>query len=260
MFCYGKDNFIDFNKLENVVGLLAPNHSGKSALVDIILYSLFDNCSRGRTVSDYLNRNASNFECCITFKTGNTVYRIEKIGKVKKGGKSKDELFRKIEVHIIFSKKEEQGWTTLNDTTAIKTKKKIFSIIGDYNDFLLTSIALQDRGLGILALSQSERKNLISKLFRLDIYDSLSKKVRKQVLQYKAQIAELDRMLTRKPEELKLQLKEYQQVYDQLSTDLLVSEAQAESFPQQIIALIKLITLEKHDQMNSKELDKINQN
>ena len=34
MFSYGEDNVVDFTKLNGIIGLFAPNASGKSALLD----------------------------------------------------------------------------------------------------------------------------------------------------------------------------------------------------------------------------------
>ena len=38
MFSYGEDNVIDFTKMENLVGIFAPNTSGKSSLLDAIAF------------------------------------------------------------------------------------------------------------------------------------------------------------------------------------------------------------------------------
>ena len=42
MFCYGKGNKIDFTKLDGTIGVVAPNHSGKSAIMDAIAYTIYD--------------------------------------------------------------------------------------------------------------------------------------------------------------------------------------------------------------------------
>ena len=46
MFSYGKKNVIDFTKLNGVIGVVAPNHSGKSALIDVIAYTIFGLCTQ----------------------------------------------------------------------------------------------------------------------------------------------------------------------------------------------------------------------
>ncbi len=42
MFSYGEDNVVDFTKLNGIIGLFAPNASGKSSLLDALCFCLFD--------------------------------------------------------------------------------------------------------------------------------------------------------------------------------------------------------------------------
>ena len=46
MFSYGEENVIDFTKLNGIIGMFAPNASGKSSLLDAISFCLFDTSSR----------------------------------------------------------------------------------------------------------------------------------------------------------------------------------------------------------------------
>ena len=237
LFCYGSKNSINFEKCRDIMGLLAPNHTGKSALLDVILFALFDKCSRGRTVSDYLNRKSERFSCTITFRIGDQLFRIEKIGHAKESKVAKDPLYRKIEVKMTFSARHPHGWVSMNEPTMVQTKKKITELIGDFNDFLLTSVTLQDQGLGMLTMTQTERKTLITKLFRLDIFDELHKTVKKQISKNKASIEELKRLGNESSTDIDARLDELTQKWQQLDMDREVSEAQVESFPEQIIKL-----------------------
>ena len=38
MFSYGESNTIDFRKVKGIVGIIGPNHYGKSSILDIILF------------------------------------------------------------------------------------------------------------------------------------------------------------------------------------------------------------------------------
>ena len=46
MFSYGEDNVVDFTKLNGIIGMFAPNASGKSSLLDALSFCLFDTSSR----------------------------------------------------------------------------------------------------------------------------------------------------------------------------------------------------------------------
>ena len=57
MFSYGQNNEINFSKFDNIIGIFGQNKIGKSSILDILLYCLFDKCSRGNKISDILNKN-----------------------------------------------------------------------------------------------------------------------------------------------------------------------------------------------------------
>ena len=83
MFSYGEKNIINFEKLRGIVGLFAPNYYGKSSLLDIIQFCLFDRCSRGiRT--EILNNKKSSLECELLLEINGNNYKIIREGKKKK--------------------------------------------------------------------------------------------------------------------------------------------------------------------------------
>ena len=47
LFNYGKDNSIDFSKLNGLVGIFGKNYSGKSSIIDAALFGLFNTTSKG---------------------------------------------------------------------------------------------------------------------------------------------------------------------------------------------------------------------
>ena len=71
MLCYGKNNKIDFSKLtfNEITGLIGPNSAGKSSLIDILLFSLFEDYSRNYQDKNKLlsaaliNNKEKNFNC-----------------------------------------------------------------------------------------------------------------------------------------------------------------------------------------------------
>jgi hypothetical protein len=52
MFSYGENNKIDFTKVGGLMGLFAPNATGKSSLFDAISFCLYDKCSRAFKASN----------------------------------------------------------------------------------------------------------------------------------------------------------------------------------------------------------------
>ena len=45
LFSYGANNVIEFTNFKGVVGIIAPNHMGKSSILEIIIFTLFDTFS-----------------------------------------------------------------------------------------------------------------------------------------------------------------------------------------------------------------------
>ena len=59
LFNYGEDNRINFDNLEGIVGIFGKNFSGKSSIIDSILYTLYNSTSK----NDRKNLNIINQNC-----------------------------------------------------------------------------------------------------------------------------------------------------------------------------------------------------
>jgi DNA repair exonuclease SbcCD ATPase subunit len=59
MFAYGNNNIIDFTSWNGVVGIFGQNYSGKSSLLDIILFCLFDKTNKSSKGIDILNNKST---------------------------------------------------------------------------------------------------------------------------------------------------------------------------------------------------------
>ena len=77
MFCYGENNYVDFTQLDGIVGMFAPNASGKSTLLDALSFCLFDITSRTTRAASVLNNKKNNFYCKVNFEVGGLDYFIE---------------------------------------------------------------------------------------------------------------------------------------------------------------------------------------
>jgi DNA repair exonuclease SbcCD nuclease subunit len=168
MFTYGKDNTIDFTKLtfDEITGLFGPNSSGKSSLVDILLFSLFDDYSRNNQDKNkvlngtLINTNENIFTCSVKFNIDNTLYEINKEGKRKKA-KTQHTFdsfdFTKYEFGKIVNNK----YISLNGVDRIETLSYIIKLIGTYNDFCISSICFQNNSknkIDFLNMTPLERK------------------------------------------------------------------------------------------------------
>ncbi len=61
-----------------MIGIFAPNHYGKSAILDIILFCLFEKFSRGDK-KDIINKNKKNMQCSILIRIGKKKYLLREL-------------------------------------------------------------------------------------------------------------------------------------------------------------------------------------
>lgn len=169
MFSYGPQNTVDFSKMRGTVGLFAPNATGKSSVLDSLTYTIFDKCSRAHLASQVMNQRGFSFECDFTFRLNDMNYHI-----TRKGTRSK--ATNQVRVDVDFWYLNEFGErVSLNGEERRATNGNIRSYIGTYDDFFLTALSAQNAANGFIDISQSERKDLLSRFLGLNILDELHK-------------------------------------------------------------------------------------
>ena len=193
MFSYGKKNKIDFTKLNGVVGVVAPNHSGKSALIDIIAYTIFDTCSRTFKAIEVLNNKSKNFEVKLSLEVNGVDYIIHRTGKLKVRTSRKTGEVRKlcpVSVKFYVIENDEMvdlsGAARSNSQYGSGTNEEIKTILGTFDDFILTSLSLQNNGQNFIDKKQAERKKILSQFMGIDLFDKLYEIAREDVSSEKA--------------------------------------------------------------------------
>jgi len=166
MFSYGENNKIDFAKVGGLMGLFAPNASGKSSLFDAISFCLFDKCSRAFKATHIMNNRKSDFQCQLHFQVNGMDYFIKRTAKTINKGKN-------VKVDVQFWKEEGGLVTSLNGTERRDTNQVIEQYVGKYEDFVLTALSLQGNNALFIDKSQSERKDLLAQFMGLNIFDKL---------------------------------------------------------------------------------------
>ena len=167
MFSYGSNNSIDFEKLNGLIGIFAQNHIGKSALLDALSFCLFDRCSRGKKAADIMNTAKSTFSCRLHFKIEEIDYFIERKAKRRRNN-------TKIRVDVNFWYIDEGGEKVdLNGEQRRDTDKNIRGIVGEYEDFILTALSVQNNNTGFIEKTQTERKELLSQFLDITVFEEL---------------------------------------------------------------------------------------
>ena len=169
MFSYGEDNLIRFDKAQGIMGIFAPNASGKSSMWDALSFCIYDRTSRTTLSRNVLNNRKSTFHCKFNFEIDGVDYFIERKAKYVRRGTS-------VKVDVNFWKEDGGVVESLNGEQRKDTNKNIEKYLGKFEDFVLTALSLQGNNALFIDKSQSERKEILSQFIGVDIFDKLYQK------------------------------------------------------------------------------------
>jgi DNA repair exonuclease SbcCD ATPase subunit/UDP-2,3-diacylglucosamine pyrophosphatase LpxH len=166
MFSYGENNYIDFSNMNGTYGIFAPNASGKSTLLDSIAYCIFDKCSRTSKAAQVMNSTSDSFNCKLVFELNGLEYTIERTGFKQKYGNTK--------VNVDFYYYDEEGnKISLNGKERNDTNNNIRNVVGNYEDFVLTALSMQNNNTGFIDMNQKDRKDLLAQFLDINIFEDL---------------------------------------------------------------------------------------
>jgi DNA repair exonuclease SbcCD ATPase subunit len=189
LLTYGSGNFISFEKLNGINILTGTNGIGKSSLIDIILFTIYNKFSREGKGKEALNIRHTKGYSILKLELNGEKYTIFRgINKEKtesylfKDYPEKDKIF--IEISKIRAenkhgiknelKKEIQNHS---DDGKKNIDNQIISLFGNYDDMVMTSIMLQV-GNQFIDLKAGEKKDKLIEFFGLNSYDIIFKKVK----------------------------------------------------------------------------------
>lgn len=174
MFSYGSNNSINFENIHGIQGVFAANASGKSSLLDIFTYCIYDKCSRAWKAKDILNNKKNKFRCKLELELAGEHYIIERQGFQNKTGS--------VRVEVDFYKLDIDGnKLLLNGQDRDQTNKLIRDYLGTYDDFLLTTLSTQNDNKNFIFKSQRERKELLYSFLDLSIFEELHNLAKKYI-------------------------------------------------------------------------------
>ena len=239
MFSYGINNRIDFTKLtfDEITGLFGPNSIGKSSLIDILLFSLFDDYSRNYQDKNKLlsgtiiNTKEKLFSCKVSFCVDNTVYYIEKEGK-RLGAKTEHTFDTFKFINYDFYKMESTNKVQLNGQDRIETLDKIKKIIGEYSDFCVSSVCLQNNQrdkIDFFNMSPVEKKTFLNDRLKFDIFKNIESKYKDLLKETKINLKNIEKLdeyqnynhnIDEQITDLELAITNYKQEKNQLDKEL----------------------------------------
>ena len=179
MFAYGPDNQINFQNWNGVIGIFGQNYSGKSSLLDILLFCLYDKTNKSSKGVDIMNSKSTQFNCKLTLDIDGNQYIIQRNGK-------KQIKQNTVSVTVDFYTITEDGSRlSLNGSQRSDTNKQICKYIGSYNSFQNTLGIFQKTNTGLIFQKQAQRKSFLSSLLGIDIFEKLHSQATQQIKQTK---------------------------------------------------------------------------
>ena len=204
---YGKDNVINFQNYDpnKIIGIIAPNHFGKSAILDIILFCLFDRMSRGER-RDILNKNQKHMQCSLEIRVGKQHYLIERIGDLGRNG-----LTIKIDVNFYLVKfvKGKKIMENLSGIDKNETNRKIAELVGSYHDYLASCFCLQQcRNTNFIDMTESQKKEYLNQVLKLNVFEDCHRLAKNKTKKLSVQLKMLEQQIGMKGmEEMKNYIK-----------------------------------------------------
>jgi DNA repair exonuclease SbcCD ATPase subunit/DNA repair exonuclease SbcCD nuclease subunit len=171
-FGFGKNNVIDFDKLDGITGIFGKNRSGKSSIIGTLMYVFFNTTDRGPIKNVHIVNSRKEY-CRVTayFTVNNLSYKVERF-TIK--NQAKDGRINAPTGLNLF--KTDIDGNVIEDLTGEQrreTEKTLRALIGTHVDFLLTSLAPQGDMNTFIKERASERKRILSKFLDLDIFDKM---------------------------------------------------------------------------------------
>lgn len=249
MFSYGENNKIRFENTNGIVGIFAPNASGKSSLFDALSFCIFDKTSRTYIAKNILNNRKSNFYCKLHFQIEDVDYFIERRAKLINKG-------RNLKVDVSFWREDESGIHSLNGEQRRDTNSIIQQYLGTYEDFVLTTLSLQGNNSLFIDKSQSERKEILAQFMGVDIFDKLYSHASDENRDNASLIRKFKRDdFTQQLADIDIDLKRAEAEYKLEEVNLTTAKEEVDKHNQKLISLNEKIVKVKSDNYSLDELE-----
>lgn len=194
MCLYGTNNIMEFfDEYKNeVVLILGQNAIGKSSIIDIITYILFGYSARSSEMiypKNILNKDSENASGMIMIESEGKKYIIERFcGRFKKEIKHDVNLYELINVkennESEYSKykkikiNEDEYFMIINKIDINRTKKDIMKIIGTYDNFINSSVVLQNNIKTFQLKNNKERMKFLFDALQINYSDNMKSIIR----------------------------------------------------------------------------------
>ncbi len=179
-----RDETVDFSGI-TMAALVGHNGAGKSSLLDALTWCLFGEGTKGgkKELDNYITRGETEGQVEVQFRLHGATYRVVR-GRSLARNKSTLEFFVQ----------NGDGWRPLSGKTLAETQKVIEETLRmDYRTFTASALVLQGQADAFTAnMTDQERKEALSRILGLDLWDRMQERAREKVRQLKAEVQALE--------------------------------------------------------------------
>lgn len=194
LFNYKEGNKIDFYELSGIVGIFGKNYSGKSSIIDSLLYTLFNTTSKNiRKNFDVVNerkKNGKGFACVSLSENEHLLITRETEKNTKK---SKGKIVEEGKTELSFEIVAGQSIMPFNGNDRMETDKNIRKEIGTYEDFCNTCLSTQHGSLDFINEGSTRRKEVLANFLDLQIFENKHKPANQYANELKTLIKKTDK-------------------------------------------------------------------
>ena len=194
LFNYGEDNSVNFNELSGIVGIFGKNYSGKSSIVDGVLWTLFNSTSKNeRKNLNVINQNKEYCRGKVEIQIGDRTFTVERTAKkYTKRLKGQETLEAKTDLNFEVFDPVMGEVVSLNGTTRTQTDANIRKQFGTLEDFSVSSLSSQHGALAFIDEGSTRRKEIIAKFLDLELFEQKFKLAKEDSVDLKGALKRLE--------------------------------------------------------------------
>lgn len=169
---YAANNYVDYTKLNNIVGLFGQNYVGKSSLaIYVLLYAIFGEIDSSISKSEFVNATKNNIRTKITLELNKKIYVIERHGNFKK----------KDRTNFVSNVKLIEDGNDISGKTVTDVEKKIKQLFGTAQELMQVCIMSQNDNFNFINTKDTLKREYICDILKLNIYNDISLKAATKV-------------------------------------------------------------------------------
>lgn len=194
LFNYGENNYISFEDYKGLIGIFGKNFSGKSSIIDSLLFTIFNASSKGeRKMVNLINQDKKDASGMVQIEADNYVYTIKReLTKYKKKVAGVQTEEAKSELDFSRFDKVSGETESLNGLTRMDTDNNIRKVFGTMDDFMNTNVSSQLDSLSFIREGSTRRKEILAKFLDLEIFEKKFKLAKDDSSDLKGALKRLD--------------------------------------------------------------------